>query len=265
MKMVRLLLPLCLLVFGTSLAFAGPQIGVADPGCTGTSVYTNSFNFSFDPQNPVLTFCNGTTSTTWESLNLTITFQTAIDLAGIYCGGPDASPHAAFDYCMVLDPTLPNQTYNEDPAYGQLITSYLVHEFVASGVGDGPSNFYSSPSTCFFNCDNSGGPAPADYKNLVNISFNLAPPVFYALDDIDNDPQRPGSGAEGWKPGTEITIDLGCKNTQQNCFNWADGTQFRALTSESSNTTVFPQVPEPATILLFVAGIPAVLFRRKRR
>jgi len=141
MKAARLTILLVGVLFLVNLAFAGPQIAVADPGCTGAiSLTSNNFTFTFDPAHPVLTFCNGTSgdsAQTWRSLNFSIEFGGGIvDLAGIYCGGPDASPHAVFDYCMVLDPNKDNQTSGVDPTFGQTIDAYLVHEFVALfGVG----------------------------------------------------------------------------------------------------------------------------------
>jgi hypothetical protein len=276
MKAVRLLIPLCAVLFCTTLAFAGPQISVSDPTCTHLSpeiqLHSNTFAFTFDPNNQTLTFCNATTDT-WKSLNFTIAFTTSINLSGIYCGGPDNFTASAFDYCMVLDPSKP--LAGTDPKYGQPIQSTLLHEFVVSN-GDTPANFFSANPSCYFGCD----PAtPVDNNTLVQLSFNLQPSNLEGSphngNDCDNDNEdQQNEDAEDFRacgllPNHQFTISLGCPAGVTGCDSWATGgtSSFFGLASTSPNTTTFPSVPEPSTILLVAsAGVPTLLrrFRRKR-
>ena len=105
----RLLFAVAIVVLCTSSAFAGPQLVISDPLCTGSDIplVGGSYSFTFTGQNS-LTFCNTGTSTL-TSLNFTISAGTSFDLGGFYCGAPDAYQTAAFDYCLVLDPTQPNR------------------------------------------------------------------------------------------------------------------------------------------------------------
>jgi hypothetical protein len=270
MKVVRLLVALCALLFITTFAFAGPQIAVSDPSCSGTEtqLHSNTFAFTFDPAHQTLTFCNATQDT-WKSLNFTIAFTTPINISGIYCGGTDNFATSAFDYCMVLDPSKPQS--GQDPKYHQTINSKLLHEFVVSN-GDTPKKFFATTPSCFFGCDPA---APLDVQSLVQLSFNLRPSLL-RNDNNNCDGEQEGSQQEGASDfracgllsNHQFTISLGCPTGVIGCDSWSTGGTpiFFAQASTSPNTTTFPNVPEPSTIALLAgAGIPALLRRFRRR
>lgn len=268
---VRLLMLALGLLLCTSFAFAGPQISIADPGCQpgDTQLFTNTFTFTYDSNHPVMTFCNSTEDT-WESLNFTITLPSAIDLAGIYCGGPD-QPYTdgnspAFDFCMVLDPSRPLVEGGEP--HGYAINSTLIHEFDVNWEGgpDTPTSFFSGDS-CFYGCPTTFND-PDNLKNIVELSFQLQPTFEFAalvnaLDDVDCTSTDP---RQGLRPGCQFTISLACPPDLAGCNadDW-NGAVFNGLASPFANTQDFPApVPEPASIALLSGGALTMLRRVKR-
>jgi len=275
----RLLFLAVILTIFSSLAFAGPQVVVSDPICNGTetALTSNSFSFTYNGQ-ASLTFCN-TTNTTFSSLNFTIS-ATSIDIGGFYCGAPDPSSPlpAAFDYCLVLDPTHPNAG-NNNQLYGGGLgvnpTEQVVHQFVTSypfplfgPSHDGPSSFYQN-DTCYFGCQtNSVG---GDTGSLVNLSFNLFDPLNIRPAICLNLP-LPNLPC-GLMPNHEFTLTFACdpSNTNTNsgssCTPLDPGSGVSFQGASNPDQVNFPAaVPEPATLMLVAsAGIPAFLRRRKKR
>jgi len=271
----RLLFAVAIVVLCTSSAFAGPQIVISDPGCSGgINLNGGSYSFTFSGQTS-LTFCNNG-ATTLTSLNFTISSPTTqFDLAGFYCGAPDNPQTAAFDYCLVLDPSQANAGNNNQLFGGTLgvnPTERVVHQFVTDypipvfgGSHDGPTDFYQH-NDCFFGCQtNNIGP---DTGNVVNLSFNLLDPLHI----------RPGICLAlplpnvpcGLLPGHEFTLTFACDTSNTTgdraCTNLPTGAGVSFQGAANPDQINFPAaVPEPTTLILMAtAGIPALLRRRRK-
>jgi hypothetical protein len=277
------LLALATVVLFSNLAFAGPQIVISDPLCNGSEIDLNSpgYSFTFSGQ-ASLTFCN-TTSNTFTSLNFTISAPTSFDLSGFYCGAPDAYSTAAFDYCLVLDPSQANQGLNNHLFGGNLGVNpqeLVVHQFVTTYPKptfpyipfqhDGPTKFYQTDQ-CYFGCQtNSVG---SDDGTSVHLSFNLLNP-FELRPELCLASIALPSIPCGLLPNHQFTLTFACDagNTTDGgepkipCTDLPDGTTVSFVGSANPNQVDFPTaVPEPATLLLVAtAGIPAFLRRRKK-
>jgi hypothetical protein len=244
----------------TSAAFAGPQIVISDPFCSNNpnsgEIPLSQGTYSFTLNGPAtLTFCNTSTSpaATFQHLNFAIQFASSIDLASLYCGGPNtpySSPNGgnypAFDYCAVLDPNQPNTTSGKEPYSGQDVTGKLVHEFVIAH-NDTPNSFFND-GTCYYGCS-----APnSDLGSLVYLSFNLVP----------------NSNFTGLLPGRTFSITLDCSSTNDpNCNDdLFKGASFAFNVDSGLNSTDFPNtpVPEPATLTMLAGGGVAALVRRRK-
>lgn len=277
----RLLLAFATVVLFSNLAFAGPQIVISDPLCNGSEIGLNSgsYSFTFNGQ-ASLTFCN-TTSSTFTSLNFTISAPTAFDLSGFYCGSPDDYTSAAFDSCLVLDP---NQAapggQNGNLFYGNLLqpNELAIHQFVTSYpkptfpwlplLHDGPSDFYQD-NTCYYGCQTHN--VGSISGNEVHLSFDLLTPlelrpaICLQFNQETNLPC-------GLLPNHQFTLTFACdpNNTGDGtaipCTSLPDGSGVSFLASTGSDQVNFPTpVPEPTTLLLVAtAGIPAFLRRRKK-
>lgn len=278
----RLLLAVAFLVLFSSVAFAGPQIVISDPLCTGSeiSLSSASYSFSFNGQTS-LTFCN-TTSSTFTSLNFTISTPAAIDLSGFYCGAPDTSTMAAFDSCLVLDP---NQAapagQNGQLYYGNILQpdELVAHQFVTTYFKptfpfifhDGPSDFYQD-NTCYYGCQTHNvGSISSD---LVHLSFDLLTPL-NLRPAICSDPNVANLITNvpcGLLPNHQFTLTFACDpdntgdGTSIPCTSLPNGSGVSFVASPSPDQVNFPAaVPEPTTLVLFAtAGIPAFLRRRKK-
>jgi hypothetical protein len=278
----RLLFAVAILVLCTSSAFAGPQIVISDPLCTGSSseisLTSPGYSFTFSNGQASLTFCNNTT-TTFTSLNFTISSATQFDLGGFYCGAPDDHTVAAFDSCLVLDPTTGapagqngqlfygNQLQPNELVLHQFVTSYPKPTFPYIPFShDGPSDFYQN-NDCYYGC----GSVVSQLGNEVHLSFdlltplNLRPAICLQFNQETNIPC-------GLLPNHQFTLTFACDpnntgtGTAIPCDSLPDGAGVSFLASTSPDQVTFPApVPEPTTLLLIAsAGIPAFLRRRKK-
>lgn len=276
----RLLLALAAVVLFSNLAFAGPQIVISDPLCTGSEIALGSasYSFSFTGQTS-LTFCN-TTDSTFSSLNFTISAPSAFDLSGFYCGAPDDHTTAAFDYCLVLDPNQANQGNSGlfGHNFGVNPQELVVHQFVTTYpkptfpfvpfLHDGPSDFYQD-NTCFFGCQTHNvGTITGDQ---VHLSFNLLTP-FELRPAICLQFNQEATVPCGLLPNHQFTLTFACDPNNSStdnpipCTSLPEGSGVSFLAGVDPDQVTFPApVPEPTTLLLVAtAGIPALLRRRKR-
>ncbi|HET9696919.1 MAG TPA: PEP-CTERM sorting domain-containing protein [Terriglobales bacterium] len=261
----RLVLAVLFVIMVTSAAFAGPQIVISDPFCSNppgsnNEILLNSGNYSFTVNGPTtLTFCNfSNPGVTFAHLNMAITFGSTINLASLYCGGPNSpSPtpetpgYPPFNYCAVMDPNVAPS--GPEPFSNQALAGKLIHEFVVDN-GDTPNNFFNNDQ-CFFGCN----PSVAYLGNTVYLSFNVGG-------------QHPQTGL---LRGDTFAITLGCSAPVTNLANIPDpncnddlfkDATFSFNVGSNPSSTQFPTtVPEPATLtLLGAAVIPAFLRRRKK-
>ncbi len=277
-----LYLALAVVLF-SSMAFAGPQIVINDPLCNGTEIPlgpSGTFSFTYTGQSS-LTFCN-TTSNTFTSLNFTITAPTNFDLNGFYCGSPDDTTTAAFDYCLVLDPKHAAPAGQNAQLYGNTPPPFaglggnpnelVVHQFVTSyplpvaGPNhDTPSSFYQNDQ-CFFGCPTVG----SDMTDQAHLSFDLLQDpggLRAALCQAQLIPALPC----GLLANHQFTMTLGCDEANitgnHPCTPLPPGSTISLQAFNGPDQVTFPTtVPEPATLtLLATAGIPALLRRRKKK
>ena len=274
----RVLVAVVVVLLFSSVAFAGPQLVISDPNCTGSEIQLMSGGYSFTYNGEAsFTFCNAS-SQTFTSLNFTISLPTSFDLSGFYCGSPDNYSTAAFDYCLVLDPTQSAPAGQNANLYGNNLglggqpTELVVHQFVTSypvpvvGPGhDTPTSFYQNDQ-CFFGCPTTSG----DMGDQVHLSFNLLKDVGgirAALCQAEIIPALPC----GLLSDHQFTLTLGCDQANVTGSHpcvplpTGSGVSFQAFTNQDQVTFPAP-VPEPTTlVLLATAGIPAIWRRRKQR
>ena len=250
MKAFRLVGLLCALLFCSSFAFAGPPIAVSDPQCDHSQneiqLHTASFSFIVLDSSQKLVFCNATQNN-FNSLNFTIVFPSSLNLAGIYCGGPDngSGVPAAFDFCNVLDPLQNNP---------------LLHTF--DSAVDTPSAFYSNNPTCTFGCHNPT--TPPTFGSLVELAFGTFSEEEFGFSGPNDN--NCGAAGTGLVSGCRFTIDFNCPTNSIGCNPMPVGTAISFLGSTSNSSSVFPApVPEPATIFLMTGVAVPAIFRRVRR
>jgi hypothetical protein len=276
---LRLLLAVAIVVLCTSSAFAGPQLVISDPLCTGSEINlgAGSYSFTYNGQ-ASLTFCN-TTSSTFTDLNFTISASSAFDLSGFYCGAPDAYQTAAFDYCLVLDPNQANAGNNSQLYGGNLGVNpqeLVLHQFVTSYPKstfpfiplqhDGPTKFYQQ-NNCFFGCQTNNVGSVTD--DTVHLSFNLLNPLQLRPELCLASIALPTVPC-GLLPGHQFTLTFACDpantDTRNPCTSLPDGAGVALVGNTSPNQVTFPTpVPEPTSLILMAsAGIPALLRRRRK-
>jgi hypothetical protein len=252
MKYSRPIFLLFGLLLFTTFAFAGPQIAVSDPNCNGTETINMTgptATYVITAPTGQITVCNGT-GMDFTNLNFTLSFPSQLNLATIYCGGPDQGA-APFDYCNVFDPA------NQDS---------LIHTFSVAN-GDTPSSFYGDYS-CAFGCD---GPVPDIPGSLVHLSLNLfSESRNYSF--LDKDDQNPCDlSGSGLLSNCRFTITFACPDISDgavSCDPIPVGTGIAFTASNINDNPLFPApVPEPASIFLTSGVVVPVLVRkfRKRR